>query len=59
MRRIRGFYVSDEERAFLERYLAVIRECPEEKVHAATFTVDTYFCNHTKGTGFSKNEKGI
>jgi hypothetical protein len=54
MKRIRGFYVSDEERAFLERYLAVIMECPEEKVHAATFTVDTYFYNHTKGTGHEK-----
>ena len=58
MRRIHGFYVSDEEKAFLERYLTVIRECSGKKVSSATFTVDTYFYNHTKGTGFSKHEKG-
>lgn len=58
MRRIRGFYVSDEEHAHIKRYLAVIRECPGEKVRAVTFTVDTYYQNYTKETGHSKTEIG-
>lgn len=45
MRRIRGFYVSDEEKAYLERYLTVIRECSGEQQIGVTHTVDTYFKN--------------
>ncbi len=53
-RRIRGFYISDEEKVYLERYLAVIKECPEEKKRSVICTVDAYF-NH----GRDKNkEKG-
>lgn len=50
MRRIRGFYVSEEEKGYLERYLTVIRECTEDQVKGATYTVDAYYGNleHSK-----------
>lgn len=48
MRRIRGFHVTEEEKAHLERYLRVLRECPEEKKQAAAHTVDTYYENLKK-----------
>lgn len=57
MKRIRGFHVTDEEKAYLERYLRVIRECPEEKVFAVTRTVDIYF-EHLQNQvpGYKKKE---
>lgn len=55
MRRSCDFYVSDEEKSYLERYLTVIRECSEDKVMAVTFTVDTYFKHlQNKLPGYSK-----
>lgn len=58
MRRIRGFYVSDEERVLLERYLTVIRECTPGKVQAVSFTVDAYFNNLKDNLPGYKKKKG-
>lgn len=60
MRRSCDFYVSDEEKSYLERYLTVIRECSEDKVMAVTFTVDTYFKHlQNKSPGYSKQREEV